>query len=278
GSIRVPAAMCGIVGLKTTVGKIDVSGMSPLSPTYDSIGTLTRSVNDALLVYGALQDEPIDCGKRVEKLKIGLCENIFFDEIELEVKNAVLDAANTLASLGTEICSLKLQEVDIIYDQIKETSLIATEAYPLHKKIIENSSMDWVTNWLKVASNYSVEQVVHSQKKIKELSFQLDIRTKNIDAIIVPTTPIVAKLVSSCDSYESHAKISSLISRNTQIGNMVGWCGIALPCGISQNGLPISLLIYTGANNEHTAFSIAKSLEQALLMKLGSLKPPYIFN
>ena len=125
GSVRVPAALCGIVGLKTTVGRISRAGVYPLCWTLDSVGPITRSVEDAALVYQALQgtdprDEstagvaPHDTLRGlkdgVKGLRIAFGETLFFDDVDREVEKAVREAGQVFRSLGAQLTSVAVPE------------------------------------------------------------------------------------------------------------------------------------------------------------------------
>jgi len=278
GSVRVPAALCGVVGLKPTVGSIDMEGVWPLAPSLDSIGSFTRSVQDAACVYATLQDMPIISTDDIEGLRIGICENIFFDDAQSEVEAAVQKSARVLENLGAELVPVTLAEVNNLYALACETSLIASEGYPLHKELIENPQSDWVVHWLKVAKDYPENQLEQARKQQAELALKLTHLTQSLNALLVPTTPIVAPRLSSCESPESHSAMSALLSRNTLIGNLAGWCGLSLPCAINKNGLPVGLMIYAAARNEMVAIRIARAFESASDWAVNNIIPPFSYR
>ena len=126
GSVRVPAALCGIVGLKTTVGRISRTGVYPLCWTFDSVGPLTRSVEDAAIVYQAMQgaDDRDDSTRGitehdtlrglkdgVKSLRIAVGETTFFDDVDPEVERAVRETGSVFRSLGAQVSSMKVPEV-----------------------------------------------------------------------------------------------------------------------------------------------------------------------
>jgi aspartyl-tRNA(Asn)/glutamyl-tRNA(Gln) amidotransferase subunit A len=190
----------------------------------------------------------------------------------------VLEAARVLKYLGANIYHIALPEIESLNALIRKTSLIAAEGYPFHREIVENSASDWVVHWLRVATEYSKEHVAHARKNCAEVVAKLASRTQFLDALIVPTTPIVATLVSKCDTPESHASMSALLSRNTLIGKIAGWCSLSVPCGITNNDLPIGLMVYAGARNEMIAIQIAHAFETASSWVTGSIVPPYSFR
>lgn len=277
GSVRVPAALCGVVGFSPAAGRVDASGMWPLAPSLDSIGSLTRSAQDAAWVFAALQDAPEKVSRGVRGLRIGVCETVFFDEAQGEVKVAVLEAARVLGNLGAELCHVALPEVGSLHALIGETSLIAAEGYPLHQEIVDHPDSDWVIHWMRKAAAYSGERVARARIRYAELAARLASRTRLLDALLVPATPVVAMPVPACDHPESHAAMSALLSRNTQISKLAGWSCLSVPCGITGHGLPIGMMICVSSRKERIAFQIAGTFEAASSWTADALVPPHSF-
>src|SRR3954471_18619097 len=153
GSVRVPAALCGIVGLKTTVGRVSRAGVYPLSGTLDSVGPITRSVEDAALVYQVLQG--MDAGDAsttgivphdalhglkdgVKGLRIAFGETVFFDDVEREIERAVREAGQVFRALGASPTSVKLPEVAAAWAEQHRPLLIAAEACAVNRQLLDN--------------------------------------------------------------------------------------------------------------------------------------------
>lgn len=263
GSIRVPAALCGVVGLKPTAGRVDVRGMWPLAPSLDSIGPLARSVQDATSVYAALQDAPLRIIKGVAGMRICVCETLFFDDARAEVESAVREAARLLGELGAKVQSVALPEVAALHALARDTSLIAAEGYAIHRAQVDHPDSDWVVHWMRAAAGYSAEHVAHVREQRSALVAKLTARIRQFDAIVAPTTPVVAAPVSACDTPQFHEAMAANLSRNTLIGNLAMWCGLSLPCGRTEDGLPIGLMVYAGAHQEANVLRVGQAFEAA---------------
>ena len=149
GSVRVPAALCGIVGLKTTVGRISRAGVYPLSWTLDSVGPITRSVEDAALVFQAMQgpdprdestagiavhDTLRELKEGVKGLRIAFAETTFFDDIDPEVEKAVRETGKVFTSLGAQVTSLAVPEVAAAWAERTQRGLSADCGAPLRRR------------------------------------------------------------------------------------------------------------------------------------------------
>jgi aspartyl-tRNA(Asn)/glutamyl-tRNA(Gln) amidotransferase subunit A len=152
GSVRIPAALCGTVGLKTTVGCISRAGVYPLSWTLDTVGPLTRSVEDAALVHEALQgedpDDPTTRGVAprevvrtlkagVKGLRVAFGETIFFDDVDPEIAAAVREAGRVLRGLGAQVDALAIPEVAEAFGEQRRVFAIAAEALAVNGRFID---------------------------------------------------------------------------------------------------------------------------------------------
>src|SRR5262245_58186556 len=152
GSVRIPAALCGTVGLKTTVGRISRAGVYPLSFTLDSVGPLTRSVEDAALVYRALQgpdpdDETTvgvapsdvlgDLKRGVKGLRIAFAETVFFDGVDAEIERAVRQAGKVLRDLGAHVDSMEVPEVMEAMGDQRRVFMVAAEAIAVNGPLLD---------------------------------------------------------------------------------------------------------------------------------------------
>ncbi|QNK61064.1 amidase [Pedobacter sp. PAMC26386] len=275
GSIRVPASLCGVVGFKPTVGWVDTQGVWPLAPGLDTIGIISHSAGDVKTVYSVLMNNLQQKKTVLKNLRIGLCKTVFFDNAESEVVFAVEKAAELLSNLVADVSPVEIPVLRKLRELMKETSFIASEAYPLHKEIIEAPDNDWVLDWLKAGGTYTHEQVVNARKQYTKIAKKLSFSNQHSDVLIVPATPSPAVLVSACDSPESHAQLSALLSRNTLMANLAGWCSISVPCGITEKGLPIGLMICADAHREDIVIQIAEAFEEASGFRFQSMVPKY---
>ena len=282
GSVRVPAALCGIVGLKTTIGRISRAGVYPLCWTLDSVGPITRSVEDAALAFAAMQGgdaqddstvgvQPLDALRGlkdgVRGLRIAFGETTFFDDVDPEVEKAVRDTGKVLRSLGAQLDSIALPEVAAMWAEEKRPLLIAAEACAANRRFLDEhlDELDPVIGpRMLTGRNLSAPDYYALLRRIAQLREQLQWTLRDVDAVLVPTTMAPAAPLGEIDaSYAAYMAYNLKVHRNTGIGNLLDLCGVSVPCGFTSKGLPIGLMIYAKPFDEATALRVAYAYEQA---------------
>ena len=282
GSVRIPASLCGLVGLKTTVGRIGRSGVYPLSFRLDSIGPLARSVEDAALVGRGLQgidpgdestrqvpraDWTADLKAGLAGLRLGIVETVFFDQADPEVDAAVREAGTLLGSAGAVVESLDLPEAAEVIQNPHTPLITAAEACVVNNELLERhfDELDPViAQRLIKGRQLSAVDYLSTWKQWQGLRERVRQRLQAFDALIVPTTPLPAAPLEVVDqSLESYFVYNARYLRNTFIGNVLNFCAVSLPCGFTRRGLPIGLMIYAQPYEEALALRIASAYEQA---------------
>jgi aspartyl-tRNA(Asn)/glutamyl-tRNA(Gln) amidotransferase subunit A len=282
GSVRLPAALCGTVGLKTTVGRVSRAGVYPLSFTLDSVGPLSRTVEDAALVYQALQgvdarDEttagiaPHDVLSRLEGgvrgLRLAVAETLFFDDVDPEVERAVRESAEVYRSLGAHVESMKLPEASEAMSEQKRALAIAAEACLYNGRLLDEhfDELDPVVAHRMIGGRQlSAPDYFGLHRQWAELRRRLGARLADVDALLVPTTPLVAKPLAEVDqTRESYGQYNGRYLRNTAVGNILNFCSVSLPCGFTREGLPIGLMVYGKPFQEDVALRVARAYERA---------------
>ena len=281
GSVRVPAALCGTVGLKTTVGRISRAGVYPLSWSLDSIGILARSVEDAALVYQnicgsdtnddttlglAQQDVLKDLRASVKGKRLAFAETVFFDDIDSEVDTRVRDCGDVFEQLGAEVTRIEFPEAE----QAKELNpggvFIASEGYTLNKKWLEENfdQLDpVVAERMIMGKDITAATYLENTIASKRLRAKVYNVMEDLDALLVPTTCVPAKPVAEVDAdMDTYLTNNAIYLRNTNIGNILKLCGLSVPCGFTAGGLPIGLLIYGKPFQEEVILNIGYAFQQ----------------
>ncbi len=281
GSVRIPAALCGITGLKTTVGQVSRAGVFPLSATLDSVGPLTRSAEDAALVYGAIRGrDPADpstvqveqdvlAGLRegVRGLRIAFAESVFWDDADPEVVAAVRACGEVFADLGAHVGSIAFPAAAEA-EQLNPRGIIGSaEAYAVHRDRIERHFADYdpiVGTRIMAAKQISAADYIQAQWALPGLRSRALAQMRDVDALLVPTTMIPAVPVAEADaSLDTYVQYNARYLRNTAIGNGLGLCGLSVPCGFTRNGLPIGLMIYGKPFQEDVILRVGYAFQQA---------------
>jgi len=282
GSVRVPAALCGIVGLKTTIGRVSRAGVYPLCWTLDSVGPITRSVEDAALVFAAMQGEdPHDESTRgvapqdalrglkdgVKGLRIAFGETTFFDGLDPEVEKAVRETSTVFRSLGAQVASVAVPEAAAAWAEDKRPLLIPAEACAVNRRLLDQhlDELDPVIGpRMLTGRTLSAPDYFALLRRYAELREQLLWTLRDVDVLLVPTTMAPAEPLAKIDaSYESYMDYNTKVHRNCGLGNILDLCGVSVPCGFTSEGMPIGLLVYAKPFQEAMALRVAYAYEQA---------------
>jgi aspartyl-tRNA(Asn)/glutamyl-tRNA(Gln) amidotransferase subunit A len=282
GSVRIPAALCGTVGLKTTVGRISRAGVYPLSWTLDSVGPLARSVEDAALVYDAMQgvdtaDEttvgvaPHDVSPTlkagVKGLRLAFGETVFFDDVDAEIAGAVREAGRVLRGLGAQVESIAVPEVAEAMGEQRRAHMIAAEALAVNGRFIDEQfdALDpIVAHRMRGGRQLSATDYFLVLRQWASLRERVKRTLADVDALLVPATLIPPRPLAAIDaSIEAYSDANLGYLRNTALGNVLNLCAVTLPCGFTRDGLPIGLMIYAKPFDEAGALRVAWAYEQA---------------
>ena len=282
GSVRVPAALCGIVGLKTTIGRVSRGGVYPLCATLDSVGPITRSVEDAAIVYQAMQGADLrDASTKgiaaydtlrglkdgVKGLRIAFGETVFFDDVDREVEQAVRESGKVFGSLGAQVASMAVPEVAAAWAEEKRGLLIPAEACAFNRDLLDNhlAELDSVIGpRMLTGRTLTAPDYFALLRRYAELQEQVQWTLRDVDALIVPTTMAPAWPLAKIDATsESYLDYNKRVHRNTGIGNLLNLCAVSVPCGFTSGGLPIGLMIYAKPFQEDVALRVAYAYEQA---------------
>ena len=276
GSIRIPASLCGVVGLKPTYGRISLRGILPLSWNLDHAGPITKRVEDAaimLQVMGGYDPEdpasfktlPGDFSSHmrdsIRDRKVALAIGTFIEEVtQPEVLAAVRTAADVLSEQGAII-----EEVNV--DFLREGALanaLMTQAdgAAFHRERLKEHP-DWfgadVRQRLETGAGFTSSEYALARRTQAEVRRRCDILFEEYDVLILPTTPIVAPILEG----ENAVERARLLTRLTAPFNVTGLPSISVPCGFSSEGLPIGLQIASRAWNESGVLRIGYAYQEA---------------
>jgi len=274
GSVRIPASLCGIVGLKTTVGRVSNYGTLRLSETLDTLGPMTRDVEDAALLFNAMHGfDPQDAGTlphaqvdALRDLKTGVSGMRFavlpdaeLGELDPAVARAFAAALDVMRGLGARIETLALP---LAYKRLAEIvgKIIAAEGYALHREWIDRDDLPFdrdVRDRIRWAKGLSAADYIQVMAERRHLQREVDAFLRDYDALLMPTTPLPAIPLSAVD--QGKAPMSLL----TRPINLLDMCALALPCGFTAGGLPVSLQIAGRGYEEARILRIGWAFENA---------------
>jgi Asp-tRNA(Asn)/Glu-tRNA(Gln) amidotransferase A subunit family amidase len=274
GSIRIPAALCGIVGLKPTHGRVSLRGVIPLSWTLDHAGPLTRTVADLALALGAIAGhDPLDPSSadipsedyfsRIEDgakgVRVLVPTNHFFDDVDPEVDAAVREAARVLASLGASVTEGALPRVDLLAAQ---RPILLTDAAAYHREHLRERAADIgadVLTRLRAGQTFTGTDYAQARRDRDELRREWLALLREHDVILSPTTAIAAPPRAGQDAVAAAQRLTA----NTLPFSLTGLPAITVPCGFTPAVLPIGLQLAAGPWREALLLRIARAYERA---------------
>ncbi len=282
GSVRIPAALCGTVGLKTTVGQVSRAGVFPLSWTMDSVGPLTRSVEDAAWVYQAMrgpdpadrstyqvahQDVLTSLKDGVRGLRLAFAETVFWYHADDEIASAVRACGDSLSNLGAHVESIEFPEAEEALMADRRGVIGGSEAYAAHQERLGDRFEAYdpvVKHRIMPSRDTTATEYLRALDACQVVRAKAQRALCDVDALLVPTTMIPPMPVEEVDvSDEAYTRWNGRYTRNTRIGNTLGWCGLTVPCGFTRKGLPIGLMIYGKPFDEAMILRIGQAFEQA---------------
>ena len=267
GSIRIPAAACGVVGLKPSKGDIPLTGVVPLSKTFDHAGPITRSVQDAAWLWSVMAGQPVRTVSPPELrgLRIGLLGDYFANPVEVPVADAFERASARLRTAGVRTAWLSFA----LASQITEAyvNVVLPEGAAYHAPWLDTRESDYSPTVLaRFRSGRDVSAVAYLQARqaCDEMREVVDELLSSVDALILPALPILAP-VSGQQTITiggQEVPVRAAMLKHTQLFNMTGHPAITLP--VETEGLPVGLQIVGPAGNTARLLDIAAACEATL--------------
>jgi aspartyl-tRNA(Asn)/glutamyl-tRNA(Gln) amidotransferase subunit A len=280
GSIRIPAAFCGIVGLKPTYGRVSRYGAFPLSWSLDHVGPMTRTVTDAALMLqviaghdrhdpttrtAVVPDYSVALTRDIEGARLGIPQEFYFEQLEAEVRDSVRAAIQTLERAGAQV-----EEVSLPLSQYAAAAariISSTESAEIHEKFLQTHFADYSSD---VRAGFLVGQLILGKHYMKAQRLRSLIRQemaaalRRVDALVTPTVPIPAPRSgeTTVDIGQEVIDVMWALSRLTCPANLTGFPAISVPCGFTMAELPIGLQFIGRPFAEATILQLAYAYEQ----------------
>lgn len=272
GSIRIPAALCGVVGMKPTYGRVSRRGIFPLAWSLDHSGPLTRSVKDAAICLQAMSGyDPADPSTvdlpvpdyaaalrtDVKGMTIGIPSDYYFYELDPSVAQAVEEAAKELERLGAKLTSVSLPSIH--HAPASLMAILYGEMGSIHEKSFKEHP-EWygedLQNSLATAAFIPATAYLQAQRVRQLLREDFDSVLQTVDVLLAPTVPLPAPTIEPLGAGAD--RLASL----TLPTDLTGHPTLSLPCGATQNGLPIGMQVIGRSFDESTVLSVGHVFEQ----------------
>jgi aspartyl-tRNA(Asn)/glutamyl-tRNA(Gln) amidotransferase subunit A len=287
GSIRIPSALCGVVGLKPTYGLVDLQGVIPLSNSADHAGPIARSVADACIVLEAVAgkyprgERRPDYRKlessRPRRFRLGWPRDYYFDLVDGEVRGAIEAAAKTFGSLGARVIEVRLPQLAGVIDEA--TNRVVGEASHYHEaqgyypaRAAEYT--EDVRERLRAGHELRAVDFLRAGAAIARLEDDFAALFHRVDALLAPASAIPAPLIgqSKVSIAGRNVPVRQTLLRATRPASATGLPSISVPCGFTQRGLPVGLQLIGPRYSEARLLAIAAAYEEASEWRLR--RPP----
>ena len=284
GSVRQPAAYCGIVGLKPTYGRVSTAGVIPLSWSLDHVGPMTRTVTDAALIvqviagYDAQDVASIDIpvpdyaatiAAATSSLRLGILRAYFYEAVHPEIQAAMEAALSVLKTLTRTQGDVAPLATNDTYSSVMDpyVTILRAEAYAYHKEYISKSPELYQAQTLKriqAGADVTTSAYIQARRQLEQSRRSISRVFETVDLLITPTACVppfaIAALLTETNTLREK---ELLMLRNTRPFNMLGLPTISVPCGFTRADLPIGMQITGPPGGEATVLRLAYAYEQA---------------
>ncbi len=264
GSVRIPAAVCGITGFKPTARRVPIDGVVPLSTSLDSIGPLANSVECCAIVDAVFASEPILVPDAIPLagLRFAIPKHFMMDELDPIVAKAFERACKALVTKGVKIDHIDLPQLNELPTINAKGGFAASEAWAWHKELIGRRGNEYdplVAPRIRRGAEMSASDYIDLLHHRADLQKRISAVTSNYDAVITPTCAIVAPTLDEVSTAEDFTKKNMLLLRNTTVGNFLDRCSISLPCHAAGE-LPVGFMLMGEAMADKRILGIARSV------------------
>jgi aspartyl-tRNA(Asn)/glutamyl-tRNA(Gln) amidotransferase subunit A len=275
GSIRIPAAACGTVGLKPTIGEVSTDGVVALSRTMDHIGPLAMSVTDACFMHHALLGHPYappPAPVPVRGLRIGVLRKYFCDMLDDDVRARFDETLERLRGAGVIVDEVEIRhaaDIAAVYLHI-----VLADAAAYHAKTLETMPERYTTNVrlrLEMGRHVLAEDYVRALNGRELLRREVDAALGEHDALVLPTLPIPAPPIGAetVQVGSTREPVRNVMLRLTQLFDITGHPAIAMPCGNTSSGLPCSAQLVGARNHTDSLLRVALACEKLVTPAIG---------
>lgn len=258
GSVRIPSVWNDLVGLKTTAGRIPLTGVVPLAEKFDTIGPLARSVEDAALAFGLLDGTPAPDlrGASLAGARMAVLETVALDDLDPVVAQGFEHALQRLSAAGVVVSRIALPQVSEA--MALAGVLFGAECYGIWGAMLESNPaivFPPVLARFRSGAEYKAHDYVRAWRRLDVLRAEYAAATAGFDAVLLPTAPTLPERIDRLTADHAHFAAFNLKTlRNTRIGNLMGVCALTLPTGVPMTGLSL----------------MAKGGDEARLLRLGA--------
>jgi aspartyl-tRNA(Asn)/glutamyl-tRNA(Gln) amidotransferase subunit A len=266
GSVRMPAALCGIVGFKPSRQRVPTDGAFPLSYSFDSIGPLARSVSDCAIADAILAGDDFSplTAANIAGLRIGIVEGAPLEKLDATVATAFAAAIDRLDRAGVRLTRETVSLLDDMAAVDAKGGIIGAEACAVHRERIARRGRDIdanVRHRIERGCAIAAADYVDMVRERSRLIRAMDETLEAFDAFVMPTIPIVAPAIAEVAEQKAFADANAIVRRNTVIGNFFDLCAVSLPLPAP---LPVGLMLLARNGDDRKLLRIAAAIMELL--------------
>jgi len=267
GSVRIPAALCGLTGFKPGASRIDQAGTLPLAPSLDSIGVIAHDVRSCWLLDSIIAEKPLEMRESdLRHARFAVPQTRVLDDLDRDVAQAWQYALDLLREAGATLVALPLTELDELNSLNARGGITAYEAWQWHQRtaLARPEAYDpQVLMRLQRGSQLTEQNAAELYQQRAAWQRRINTALEGFDALLMPTVPQIAPTIASLDEPQRYMEINALMLRNTSVINMLDGCAISLPCHPAGHA-PVGLSLAAFHGDDARVISWAVSVETAL--------------
>lgn len=269
GSVRIPAALCGLAGFKPTARRIPQQGTLPLSTSLDSIGPLAASVRCCRILDAALSGDDSDTfsSASIDGLRVAVPTTKALDDVDSHVAHAFERALERLSKAGARIRDMAVPEFSEIIGTASTATFPAAEAFAWHRELLSRAKDRYdprVSVRIARGGSIGAADYLWLLGKRRELIRSIRARTDGLDALVMPTVPVIAPAIADVDRDEASYHASNLLMlRNPTFINFLDGCALSIPCH-DVGSVPVGLMLARFDHDDRRLLAIGESVEVAL--------------
>ena len=274
GSVRIPAALCGLVGFKPTQYRVPREGATPLSATLDSVGPIGLSVACCALTDAVMAGEPPEAPAAMpaDGLRLGIPKAIMLDDLEAPVAAAFERAVAALSRAGVRVRELPLEMLGDFARINVKGGLPVAEAFAWHEKLIERRGREYdprIRTRVERGRATTAAEYIRLLEARADFIRRFDAETAAFDALVMPTVPMTAPPIAAFARDEDYARLNAMLLRNTSIINFLDHCALTLPIE-APGTAPVGLMIVGRHGEDRRLLAVGIGIENALKPKQSS--------
>jgi aspartyl-tRNA(Asn)/glutamyl-tRNA(Gln) amidotransferase subunit A len=265
GSIRIPAAFCGVVGFKPTARRVPTTGALPLSTTLDTLCAMTQSVADCILLDSVIADHALQVrSTTLAGMRLAVPQSLVLDDLDDHVARSFAVALSRLSAAGAVIVEIPLSELEE-FPALSQFS--SAEAFAWHRRILATQAREYdprVGKRIQLGAGMSAADYIALHAARKNWITRMGHALAPFDAVILPTVPMVAPLTTELEaSDDAYFEANRLVLRNAAWVNLLDGCAVSMPCH-AAGSLPVGLSVVGSAMRDAEMMAIALAVEAAL--------------